>query len=72
MVNISRALLIPNFLLPDSKGLSMSTSAGGVMGKLRSLYSSRHNMSDAEKAMIYAFLFMLVAIALSVCVNHYS
>lgn len=55
----------------DTETLAVGSSGGRVLGKLRALYSSRHNMSDAEKAMIYAFMFMLVAIALSVCVNHY-
>lgn len=44
----------------------MTSAGSGVLGKLRSLYSSRHNMSDAEKAMIYAFVFMLVAIGVAI------
>lgn len=45
---------------------SVSVGAGGVLGKLRSLYSSRHNMSDAEKAMISAVALMLVAIGVAI------
>lgn len=41
-----------------------------ALDALRALFSSRH-MSDAERAMVFAFVFMLVAIALAICVNYF-
>lgn len=55
----------------DSETVTVGKAAGGILDKLRSLYASRDNISDAWQALIYAVILMLVAIGLSVCVNHY-
>lgn len=43
-----------------------ATGVGGVLGKLRALYSSRHTMSDAEKASIFALAFMFFAFGVAI------
>lgn len=50
--------------------MAVSVTRGGFVGKLMSMYASRHNMSDAEKAMIYAVAFMLVAIAVAIAIGN--
>lgn len=53
--------------IPDNeKSVSAAGQGRGLFGKLTSMYSSRHNLSDAEKAVFFVFVFMLVTILVSI------